>query len=340
MRSVRNVFFLVLFVMSTAPATAENSSPMPRVVVLTTGGTIASTGKAGLTGEKLLATVPGLEKIARIEVENLANVGSSSLTRADWARITAAVRRTFAAPDVAGVVITHGTDTLEETAFFLDLVIDDERPVVITGAMRGAATVSADGPANLVQAIRVASDPHARGLGTVVALDNEVHLAVAVTKSDTNRLSAFVSPNGGPVGIVTDEGLRLHSRPAHVHPHYPLTATRIEQLPRVEIVPVQFDADNLLFRAAIEGGARAVVLAGFGSGTLTPGIGKAALDAARKGIPVVLASRVAAGWVKSEFGPALVRSGRLSPAKARILTMVVLASGQAGDINQTLFDRF
>jgi L-asparaginase len=183
-------------------AASASHAAVPRIVVLATGGTIASGSNRALSGKELVEQLH-LGGQVQVDVKDVASGGSSDLTRKDWSKLVAAIRASFADPLVAGVVVTHGTDTMEETAFFLDLVIDEPRPLIVTGSMRSSDAVSADGFGNLAEAILVAADPQARGMGTLVVLDDQIHAAVAATKSDTNRLSAFVSANAGPLGIIS-----------------------------------------------------------------------------------------------------------------------------------------
>ncbi len=321
------------------PAAAPAAPAVPHVVLLATGGTISGSAKGELSGEDLLALLH-LSGAVQVEVHDVARVGSSALGRGDWASLVTAIRKALADPAVAGVVITHGTDTMEETAFFLDLVIDDPKPVVVTGSMRNNDALSADGPANLAEAIRVAADPQARGLGTLVVLDDQIHGAVAAAKGDTNRLSAFGSTNAGPFGLISEGQPHFFARAYRAHPRWPLSAAQIAALPRVEIVTAEFDGDDLLLKAAEAGGAKAIVIGAFGSGTVTPAVRRFA--AARgTGIPLILSSRVAGGYVKQAYPDGaflVVRSGRLNPAKARVLAMVALAA--QAPLDQALFDAF
>ena len=338
MRIGRALFLLHFLVLARASYAA-----IPHVVVLATGGTIASGSDRALTGAELVEQL-NLGREVEVAVQDVANGGSSNLKRADWSKLVAAIRKTFADPSVTGIVVTHGTDTMEETAFLLDLVIDEPRPLVVTGSMRSSNALSADGPANLAEAIRVAADPRARGLGTLVVLDDQIHTAVAATKSDTNRVSAFVSANGGPLGIISERTPRFLQRPSASHPRWPLAPGAIAALPRVEIVIAAFDGDDFLLKAAVKGDAKALVIAAFGSGTITAPMRKFVATNHRS-LPIVISARVPAGFVKQAYGggsedetQGAARSGRLNAVKTRVLTMVALAAGVP--INQELFDAF
>lgn len=324
-----------------AAAGAARAAGLPRVLVLATGGTIGSApGGRQVTGPELVAAIPELAKVAEVSVDTVAAVGSSELTFADWGRLVARIRAAFAAdPGLAGVVVTHGTDTMEETAFLLDLVIDDPRPVVVTGSMRQSRVTSADGPGNLLEAIMTAAAPASRGRGTLVVLDDEVHAAAAVAKTNTTHLWTFKSPDQGPLGMVSPViGLRYFHPPPPRGRTYALTPEQVAALPRVDIVTSYLGGDAALLQAALKAGAKGVVIAGFGSGTMTPAVDEAASAIARAGTPVVFASRVLTGPVHDgSYGlvrrPDLfVLSGFLNPAKARVLLMVSLAAGGPGAV--------
>ncbi|GIR24064.1 MAG: hypothetical protein CM15mP38_2470 [Synechococcus sp.] len=193
---------------------------MNRLLLLATGGTIAGCAENSATlnnytagvlgGDALLAAVPQLQELAAIDVEQVANVDSADLLFAHWRALVGRIRAAFAAdPELAGVVITHGTNTLEETAWLLQLLIDDPRPVVLVGAMRPATALSADGPLNLLQAVQVALSPEARGHGVLVVMDGQIHAAERVTKLATQGVGAFASPLSGPLGWVDDVGVHL-----------------------------------------------------------------------------------------------------------------------------------
>ena len=323
--------------------TVARARAAPRILVLATGGTIASGAERALTGKQLTGQLHLGDRV-QVEVKDIANGGSSDLTRADWTRLVQAIRAGFADPRVAGIVVTHGTDTMEETAFFLDLVIDEVRPLVVTGSMRSSDAVSADGPANLAEAILVAADPNARGLGTLVVLDDQIHAAAAATKGDTNRLSSFVSADAGPLGVISESQPRFLLRPFAPHRHWRLTPSQIDALPRVEVVTATFGGDDRMLDAAARAGAKAIVIAAFGSGTITAPM-RRFVAAHAPTLPVILSTRVSAGFVKDAYGGgsddetrAAVRSGRLNPAKARVLAMVALAAGTP--ITPDLFDGF
>jgi len=331
----------ILLAVFATPVSA--AGPLPHVLVLATGGTIGSApGGRQVTGEQLVASIPELHGVAEVKVETIAAVGSSELTFADWSRLVARIRSAFASdPGLAGIVVTHGTDTMEETAFLLDLVIDDARPVVVTGSMRQSTVTSADGPGNVLEAITVAASPASRGRGTLVVLDDEIHAASAVTKTNTTHLSTFKSPDRGPLGVVIPSvGLKYLQPAARLGHAYAITPEQIAALPRVDIVTSYLGGDDALLQAALKAGAKGVVIAGFGSGTMTPAVDAAASAIAKAGTPVVFSSRVLTGPVHdgsygAERRPdAFARSDFLNPAKARVLLMVHLAAGGGETLQQ------
>jgi L-asparaginase len=324
-------------------AGGAQASEAPRVLVLSTGGTIGSApGGRQLDGQQLVGAIPELKGVARVTVEDLAARGSSALTLADEARLVARIRQAFAAdPDLAGVVVTHGTDTMEETAFLLDLVIADPRPVVITGSMRQSTVSSADGPGNMLEAVTVAAAPASRHRGVLVVLDDQIHAAHAVSKTNTTRLSTFASLDEGPVGMISSAtGLRYFRAPGRLGRPYVITPEKIADLPRVDIVYSYLGGDDALAKAAISAGAKGLVIAGFGSGTMTPSMTAAALALATAGMPVVLSTRVASGPIHDPSNgagtlpAAFARSGFLNPAKARILLMLHIAAGDGETLSQ------
>jgi L-asparaginase len=302
----------------------------PRVQLIATGGTIANRATGRLTGPELVSQAAGVDHVARVEAETFARGPSLSLTLADWLRLARRVSDVLAAtPEVAGVVITGGTDTLEELAWFLDLTIRSERPVVLTGAIRRPGTVDADGPQNLLGAVRVAASPAARGRGTLVVFNGSVFEARDVEKVSTASPDAFGSRGSGPVGRVGEDGV-IFSRDVTsrhgVGSEFDLT--RIATLPRVDVLLTYQDAPGDLIAAAIRSGARGIVVATAGAGALAEAEARAVEDALARGVPVVLASRVPGGSVSAEdvaVVKGLIAAADLGPLKARVLLMLALS---------------
>ncbi len=323
------------------PGKDASAGGLPRILVLATGGTIAgqadarATGayKSGqITGEQLMASVPGLDRLAKLNAEQISSIGSQDMNDKVWFALARRIQDAFDKNEADGVVVTHGTDTLEETAFFLDNVVRGDKPVVIVGSMRPATAVSADGPGNLYEAVQVAADPRSRGRGVMAVLNDKIQGARSVTKTNTTSIETFSSANDGPVGYVdTAGGIRFMAQaPGFRRATYRLPAG--EQLPRVEIVYSHANMDAVPIEDAIAHGAKGIVLAGVGDGNTS----KPALDAleaaARKGVIVVRSTRVRSGFVTrnvevDDDKNGFVVSEDLNPQKARVLAQLLIAGG-------------
>ncbi|MAV13132.1 MAG: L-asparaginase [Cyanobium sp. MED843] len=313
---------------------------MKRLLLLATGGTIA--GRAAdatclndytagaITADQLLEAVPQLQDLAAISVEQVANVDSADLQFQHWRALVRCIRDAFAADsDLAGVVITHGTNTLEETAWLLQLLIDDPRPLVLVGAMRPATALSADGPLNLYQAVQVALSPEARGKGVLVVMDGEIHGARSVTKIATQGVGAFRSPGEGPLGWVDDLGVHLPMAPAtRVVPFSALVLP--VQWPQVAIVYGCVESSEALIPALLSAGFEGLVFTGTGAGQLSAGECRV-LEAWDGPRPLMLrANRCGSGPVHpcdhdAQLG--LLPAGSLNPQKARVLLLLALIAG-------------
>jgi L-asparaginase len=322
------------------------------VRILTTGGTIASlpdpdTGakRPALSGEELVASVPGLDGVASVDVEEIVSLTSWNLTPADMLAVARRASAALAEPDIDGVVVTHGTDTLEETAFLVDITLRSVRPVVVVGAMRSADELSADGPRNLLNAVRVAAAPEARDAGAVVAMGDEVHAARWVRKLDSGLSSAFGSPRRGPIGRVTPSSLDLPWVPPRG-----FTLDPPEELAHeVPIVSGYPGMDAAVVDAVLEAsGAAGLVVEGTGSGNVPGGAVAGIRRAAEAGLPVVAATRVPGGAGRSGYGSpgggaelreiGVVGAGPLSAGKARLLLMALLATGLSGEAAARAFE--
>jgi L-asparaginase len=316
----------------------------PLVVILSTGGTIAGRGSSSMSlseyqagsllGADLVAAVPALNEFARVRVEQVCNIGSSNITFAHWRALAGRIDSIFGnEPDVAGVVITHGTSTIEETAYFLNLVVRQDRPVVLVGAQRPATALSADGPLNLVNAVRAAASPAARGRGVLVVLNDEINAARDVTKSNTYRAETFRSGELGFLGYVDQDKVAFYRSPDKRHTaesEFRLEAMG-EAFPAVEIVYASVEARTaLLIEALQKDGVQGIVFAATGAGSLSDRDKEAIRQSGARSPDTVFvrSSRVGNGRVieRSEYADLpVIAADNLSPQKARILLMVALA---------------
>ena len=313
---------------------------MKRLLLLATGGTIAGCADNSATlndytagvlgGDALLVAVPQLQELAAIDVEQVANVDSADLRFEHWRALVGRIRAAFAAdPELAAVVITHGTNTLEETAWLLQLTVDDPRPVVLVGAMRPATALSADGPLNLYQSVQVAVSPEARGHGVLVVMDGQIHCARDVTKVATQGVGAFASPGSGPLGWVDDAGVHLPMAPGSRQ--VPFAELRLpEQWPRVPILYGCVEPEPLMLTACLNAGVEGLVFTGTGAGQLSAAE-RSALQAWPGKRPLMLrANRCGSGptyEAQDDCALGLVAVGSLNPQKARILLMLTLFDG-------------
>ena len=335
---------------------ANGSAELPRVGLILTGGTIDSLGvdrldlawyieaNQRLGDGELVARIPELARVARVEEYRFRRLPSHALVGNDLLELAAFVQ-TIIDDGLDGVVITHGTNTLEETAYFLTLVLKTDRPVVLTGAMRPASALSPDGDLNLYQAVQVAASPDAADAGVLVVLNGSILAARDVTKTATSSVETFRAPDSGAIGSAAADG-KVVFRHRHGMPHTRATefdVAKIKVLPRVDVVVSYIEADGVMIDAAVAAGARGIVSAGTGAGRPTPKEEEALLRAAKTGVVVCQASRVGSGRVARS--PGLVRKGfvaanDLQPWKARMLLSLALTTTQEADRIQTIFDRY
>ncbi|ROZ79901.1 asparaginase [Ramlibacter sp. WS9] len=315
---------------------------LPVCQLIATGGTIAmrkdpSSGAAvpALSGEDLIAAVPGLEGLAAVELLNFSNVPSDYMDPTRWVALGRVVERELQRPGIAGAVISHGTDTLEEAAWFLDQTLETDKPAVIVGAQRNASEPDFDGPRNLEAGIRTCIASAARGRGVLVVMNDSIHSARHVTKSHTSAVQAFESGEAGIEGLV--EGGQVHFyRPAANRKPIPL---RSELLPRVDIVPMYAGADGSHVQSAVQSGAKGVIIEALGLGNVNMDMYAAIVEAIRAQVVVVIASRCGRGRVRPAYGfeggghslheAGALFAGDLSARKARISTMLALQAAMA-----------
>jgi L-asparaginase len=328
---------------------------LPRIAVLATGGTIAGSAadvtstsgyRAGVVGvERLLEAVPALSGVARIQPEQIASGDSKDMALALWTTLAQRVNTLLASDEIDGIVITHGTDTLEETAYLLHLTVKGTKPVVLTAAMRPASALSADGPLNLLNAVTVAASAAAHGQGVLVAFNNRIHCARDVVKTSTYAVDAFQSVEVGALGWVQDG--RVEFQRKIVRPHTVDTEFVIgSQWPNVEIVTSYAGASRIGVDALVAAGVRGIVVAGTGNGSIHASLQQALADAVKQGVVVVRSSRVGSGHVmRNGAAPddalGFITAGALNPYKARVLLMLALAAGGTGAVAlQKIFDTY
>lgn len=340
----------------------QNSSgdSLPVISYIATGGTIAmqraekSDGPVpAIQGQDLVSRVSELSQYATLEVENFSNKPSAHFQLGDWIALQRCICAVLAREDIAGVIISHGTDTMEETGFFLDLTINSSKPVVLFGAQRSDSDEGSDGPVNMLDALRVAVSEDAGDKGVMIVMNHQICAARNVSKTHTTAINSFQSGDSGFLGSVNGDQV-FFSRTPTGRQHIPLNAVKPFDYKRcrVDIVSAYVGADDLLIKAAIAAGARGIVVQGLGAGnvnlSLLEGIGKAI----KAGIKVVIASRVPNGAVQPVYGypgggQSLAKigalfAGDLSPQKARILLMLALQEGlhkqDSGMSLQQLFD--
>jgi L-asparaginase len=326
------------------------------VVILATGGTIAGAAATGtqagyqsgaVTIDAMVASVPGISDLATVKGEQISNVGSQDMSFDIMRKLAKRINELAASPNVDGIVITHGTDTMEETAFFLNLTAKTDKPIVLVGSMRPSTAVSADGPLNLYNAVAVAADPKAAGRGVLVVMNDWIHGAHSLTKTSTTALQTFMSPVRGLVGVTAYGKNDFFTSPSWKHTtQTEFDITGVTQLPRVDIIFAAADMSPDLIDCAVTNGAKGIVIAGVGNGNMNKSSVDAAARAVQKGVVVVRSSRVPTGMVgrnveldDDKLG--FIASDELNPQKARILLALALLKPQRSPQDlQALFSTY
>ena len=318
--------------------------PLPLVHVIGMGGTIAVNADDRLdlsdyvyvwqtgqyyTIEEFMTRIPEVAGFARVRAAQFASAGSIDFQPKHWLYLTRQVNDALSEDDVAGVVVTHGTATLEETAFFLNLTVKSEKPVVVTGSMRPPSALSSDAELNLVDSIRVAASPEARDKGVLVVLNNQIHASREVAKSHATRLETFASADFGALGMISaDHRVAFYREPRRSHTsHTEFDMSDQDDLARVDVVAAYLGADGTMVRAAVNAGAEGIVISGLGAGYSTPSIMEAVKEATGNGVVVALSSQASGGRVAMTRGfkdAGVVVADNLSPKKARIMLMLAL----------------
>lgn len=334
---MRRISVIIAATCLTSSLSALAQAPAkPRVHIIATGGTISNLGgNSRRTVEELVAAIPALASVAQVTFEQFSNIASGAITLDHWRSLAKRVALVSAEANApAGFVITHGTDTMEETAFFLDLTTSPCVPVVVTGAMRQADAVGADGPANLLNAVRVAAAPNARGLGALILMNDEIFRAHDATKSNASRMDAFTAPDAGPVGVADPDSVVVYRRGTMRSCAPMFDVASLAELPRVDVIYAHIGADSVLIDAAVAAGARGIVIASVGRGGIPPIQGSAARRAVERGVVVAISTRTGSGRVGQGFSAdstgksrgAVVAAQDLNPQKARVLLMLALAA--------------
>jgi L-asparaginase len=341
------------------PVTAPGTATLPKVRLVATGGTISNRDGGRLTSQELIAAMPGLDRYVRAEEEQFANLASSALSLKQWLDLARRINALFATdPDLSGIVVTSGTDTLEETAYFLDLTVRTDKPVVVVGSMRNPSTLGYEGAANLLEGFRVAASPDARGKGVLVVLNDEINSAREVTKTDALRLNTFQSRGYGVLGVVDSDRVVFYRNVVKRNTAASeFDVAQVEELPRVDIVMVYQGASGDVIKALVDQGAKGIVIAAAGagatSGTQFEGI-QYAID---KGVFVVTSTRTGSGRIPARARPATsapanndgqgrrggeyrIAAEDLAPVKARILLMLALTKTKDGAEIQRMFTEY
>lgn len=310
---------------------------LPNIKILATGGTIAGAGSGGygytsgqFKVEDLIKAVPDLNKLANLSGEQVANIGSQDMNDEVWLKLAKRTNELLADPAVDGIVITHGTDTMEETAYFLDLVVKSDKPVVLVGSMRPATAIGADGPANLYNGVATAADKAARGRGVLVVINDSIHSARNVIKTNTTNVETFASPTRGPAGLVNAGKIDWFEKMDKKHTtQTEFNVKNMKALPRVDIVYAHSNMDDTMIKAAQAAGAKGIVVAGVGDGNMTKKALDALEQAKKAGVLVIRSTRLPNGMVMrnaevkdDELG--FVASGELNPSKSRVLAQLAL----------------
>jgi L-asparaginase len=338
-----------------APRTDQAQPATPRIRLVATGGTISNRNGGRLSAEELIKSMPGIERYAQAEFEQFSNLASSELTLDQWLALSKRLNELLNGDRaVDGVVVTSGTDTLEELAYFLNLTVRTDRPVVVVGSMRNPSTLGYEGAANLLEGFRVAASPEARGKGVLVVLNDEINAAREVTKTDALRLNTFQTRGYGVLGVVDQDRVTFYRNVVKRHTaQSEFDLSKVAALPRVDVVMVYQGADGDLIKAAADRGARGIVLATAGAGATSGTQPDGVSYALKKGVFVVTTTRAGSGRIAPRRGPGaggpdvdaeerrLAIAGEdLAPVKARVLLMVALTRTTDPSELQRIFSEY
>jgi L-asparaginase len=352
MKHIYSKWALFLVVVILVPCQRGFCQAKKNIVILATGGTIAgaaptgtqvgyTSGQVGI--DTMINAVPGIKELANIKGEQISNVGSQDISFDIMLKLANRINELTSGGDVDGIVITHGTDTMEETAYFLNLTAKTDKPVVLVGSMRPSTAVSADGPLNLYNAVAVAADPQSRDRGVLVVMNDWIHGAHSMTKTSTTDVHTFQSPLRGLVGVVSYGKCDFYNTPSWKHTSgSEFSVSGVTKLPRVDIIFADADMSPDLIDASVSTGAKGIVIAGVGNGNMNQAGVEAAARAVKKGVVVVRSTRVASGLVgrnvelnDDQLG--FIASDELNPQKSRILLSLALLKPRSPSDIQQLF---
>ncbi len=352
MKHIYNKWALFLVVVILVPCQSGLCQAKKNIVILATGGTIAgaaptgtqvgyTSGQVGI--DTMINAVPGIKELANIKGEQISNVGSQDMSFEIMLKLANRINELTSGGDVDGIVITHGTDTMEETAYFLNLTAKTDKPVVLVGSMRPSTAVSADGPLNLYNAVAVAADPQSRDRGVLVVMNDWIHGAHSMTKTSTTDVHTFQSPLRGLVGVVSYGKCDFYNTPSWKHTSgSEFSVSGVTKLPRVDIIFADADMSPDLIDASVSTGAKGIVIAGVGNGNMNQAAVDAAARAVKKGVVVVRSTRVASGLVGrnvelNDDKLGFIASDELNPQKSRILLSLALLKPRSPSDIQQLF---
>ncbi|MEC4113395.1 type II asparaginase [Myroides pelagicus] len=356
MKKVLAIVFGVMFTFQMQAETQKaysDKGEKPRVIILATGGTIAGSGesstKAAYTAGKvpvddLLNAVPQIHDLADIKGEQIAQIGSQDMNIDTWLKLSQRINEIFDNNEAEGVVVTHGTDTQEETAYFLELTVNSDKPVVLVGAMRPSTAMSQDGNRNLLDAVMVAASPNSQGIGPVIAMNESVFAARDVTKTITTNIATFQSRNFGPIGLIYDGKVSYYYKSLRSS-EAKFNVKGLKKLPQVEIIYGYADASAITVKALREAKVKGIVYAGMGNGNFNAQVGAELEAAAKSGIAVCRSARAGGGRVTlfnevDDKALGFVVADDLNPQKARILLMLALTRTADANAIQDIFFKY
>ncbi len=317
----------------------DSEAKMKNIAIIATGGTISGVGEsaseskytpAKITIDNIIASVPNLSKLANIKGEQLLQIASENMNDESWLKIAKRVNEILDKRDIDGVVITHGTDTIEETAYFLNLVIRSKKPIILVGSMRPSTSISADGPLNLYNAVAVAASDEAINKGVLVVFNDNIYSARDVSKTNTTNVATFEALNFGPIGNVHYGKTRIYYNPIRNHTSKSMfDINDLEFLPKVDIVYGYANPNSTIIEQLINSGTKGIIYAGVGDGNIYKDTLAKLIDASKNGTILVRGSRVGSGFVvpNAEINDdeyKFVTADNLAPQKARILLMLSL----------------